>query len=190
MKNQCEWENISKNFFSTFRGETFTTFSQRAKSVTYAEIKDRISDFSSSNTVKLITEYSESGVDQVTNDSVINKWDEWNEITKVKRKTLEKNKNDFEAELGAKWIELNEIDSKITEAQIRKTVAEKTIETAKKGKMKGLKDAFNAINAKTNKTYYYAWYWLGTSNVFKFIFEKRANVLVKILLSFIQRRRS
>jgi len=41
--------------------------------VTYAEIKDRISDFSSSNTVKLITEYSESGVDQVTDDSVINK---------------------------------------------------------------------------------------------------------------------
>jgi len=74
-------------------------------------------------------------------------------ITKVKRKTLEKNKNDFEAELGAKWIELNEIDSKIIEAQIRKTVAEKTIETAKKGKMKGLKDAFNAINAKTKKTY-------------------------------------
>ena len=121
--------------------------------MTYAEIKDRISDFSSSNTVKLITEYSESGVDQVTDDSVINKWDEWEKITKVKRKTLEKNKNDFEAELGAKWIELNEIDSKITEAQIRKTVAEKTIETAKKGKMKGLKDAFNAINAKTNKTY-------------------------------------
>ncbi|CAG8696866.1 5285_t:CDS:2 [Funneliformis caledonium] len=79
----------------------------RTKSVTYAEIKDRISDFSSSNTVKLITEYSESGVDQVTEDK----------------------------------------------AQIRKTVAEKTIETAKKGKMKGLKDAFNTINAKTNKTY-------------------------------------
>ena len=74
-------------------------------------------------------------------------------MRKVKRKTLEKNKNNFEAELGAKWIELNKINSKITEAQIRKTVTEKTIEIAKKGKMKGLKDAFNAINAKTNKTY-------------------------------------
>ena len=79
-KLRSEWESISKKFFSSFRGKTFTTFSQRAKSVTYAEIKDRISDFSSSNTVKLITEYSESGVDQVTDDSVINKWDEWEKL--------------------------------------------------------------------------------------------------------------
>ena len=30
-KLRSEWENISKKIFSTFRGETFTTFSQRAK---------------------------------------------------------------------------------------------------------------------------------------------------------------
>jgi hypothetical protein len=69
---------LLEKFLSTFKNETFSTFSRRAKNLKYEDIKDKISIFPS-YTIKLIEAYPGNEVvdkfdDDVTNEnSTINK---------------------------------------------------------------------------------------------------------------------
>ncbi|CAI2162240.1 17160_t:CDS:10 [Funneliformis geosporum] len=58
------------------------------------------------------------------------------------------------SKLGEKLVERNIIDSKEEEARQELKIAQDLEKTAKEGKMKGLKETFNAINAKTKKNLY------------------------------------
>jgi len=52
-------------------------------------------------------------------------------------------------EIGKKLIELSSLDSKVSKAQQELNNVKKLEKTARKGKMQGLKDAFNEINNKS-----------------------------------------